>query len=407
MIQRPISLLAVAICVFGFMPQADARKIKRQMFIEPSLRMALSIPYGWSANPGLGNRIVDLINDSQGKMHVISSSIADVKRLIAELYSGARIEDTIKQRLGNRDAFITFFDLFSEKNLKGAIIKINGGNCDVNILCTDVHKDFAPTFLACRELVSNMRCDLEADPERWDKDLKRVMRRGVFAYLDGRGGCAGVSEEPRRMAMIAREIGKLSDADKLESMALMLSMKAKTNKALLSDVPKSVSKFFSLLMRSQLALESGDVDKAKEMISKAESHNRLNSRLLLAIKIKLACRQKDVASAEQFFEVLEKDICGRSGSMAAYELGSAVETFDQERALSLFERAIDADPAFVPPYISLGKALLRSGMPASSAFARMKALLSRAPAVPWVEDFKRRFETRAEHIATVEKNSHP
>ncbi len=409
MTRHLIPSLAAAICVFGLLQQADARKIKRQMFFEPSRRMAFKIPHGWNAKPGLGNRIADLTNDGHGRMHIIADSVTNIKRLIATLHSGANVEDAVKRAVGQKEALITFFDSDAGQGLKGAVIDIGDDGCDVYVVCADSHRDFAPTFLACRELVSNMRCDVEPDPGRWDENFRRVMTRSAFAYLDGRAGCAGVSEEPMRMAAIAKELGKLSDADELESIALGLSIGAETNEALAPDIhkiSKKTSEYFSGLLRAELALEHGDMDKAKEMIVKAESQGQ-PSRLLLAIKIKTARLQNEIAHAEQAFKSFERDICGRSGAMAAYELGRAIETSDHIRARKLFERAIDADPTFIPAYISLGKALIKSGMPASLASVRIKALLSQAPAVARVKDFRRRFEMREVRIATVEKNSHP
>ncbi|MFH1830348.1 MAG: hypothetical protein ABH871_06190 [Pseudomonadota bacterium] len=383
-------LVAMSICSYSLKSYAIQRK--PQFFVEPSRSMGFEIPYGWQAQAGFGNSIADLSDGKGNQIRVISRAHSkgpnadNIKQLIAKLYSGARIR--------RQNALITLFDVDARGGLRGALIRLGTDACDVNILCISAKSDFAETFLVARELAANMRCDLAADPSLWDGDLQQVIARATFASLDGRAGCSGVSEELTRMALIAKQLGKLSDAKQLESIAHDLSLRAH-----MKGMQKNLS-FFSLLMSASLALDEGDIDKAKKLMRRVEPFNASRSQLFLSLKVKIARLENDVAYAEQAFEQIKGDVCGRSGAMAAYELGRAIGAADSGRAIKLFEDSIEADPTFVPAYVALGQMLVDSGMPATAVSARMNARLSKAPKVPEVQSFKMRF-------ATVEKSVHP
>jgi len=63
---------------------------------------------------------------------------------------------------------------------------------------------------------------------------------------------------------------------------------------------------------------------------------------------------------------------------------------DPEHAMKYFRRAIEMDPAFVPPYHSLGRALLDSGKGVHATVDEVLKLLDRSPETSAVRELRKK-----------------
>jgi tetratricopeptide (TPR) repeat protein len=401
---------AISLSMLALSGEAGAAPHKAKLFVDASRSLTFEIPRGWQAKEGIGEIVATLMDKDTGRISIFAPWRSDVPtgegvvRILAELYSGARMGDIRADQIGGKEARIMLFDFDGRERTSGVAIGLANNRCDVNIICADVPQKFASTFLACREIASHLRCDLEFDRSQWDEAFRSAISRGIFALMDGRAGCRGYRDEPARMAAIAKDLGRHEDAALLALIADSLSSgpRAKDTAQLdgIFKAYKETHDLFSKIMRADSYLEEGNISKARKVIDDIESAMPMDSHLLWALKVKIARIENDTASAEKAFDGLEGGICGRSGAMAAYELGRAEGTLKPDKSRGLFEKALAADPTFIPAYVFLGQALMMNGMTAKASYARLCAWLMRAPDVPEVRRLKA-------HIATVEMNSHP
>lgn len=142
---------------------------------------------------------------------------------------------------------------------------------------------------------------------------------------------------------------------------------------------------FSRLALARLHLERGEPEKAEKVLPSDVG----TSRLILALKMWAARLKGDIGVVRELAEEFGDEFCGESGALAAHELGRAIRDEEPERALSLFEKSIAADPSLVPAYVSLGRLLLDLGEGTEEVKGRLTTLLSRAPATEEMRRLRR------------------
>lgn len=143
--------------------------------------------------------------------------------------------------------------------------------------------------------------------------------------------------------------------------------------------------FSSRLALARLHLEQGEPEKAERVLPSGVGA----SRMTIALKMWAARLKGDIGAVRELAEEFGDEFCGESGALAAHELGRAIRDEEPERALSLFEKSIAADPSLVPAYVSLGRLLLDLGEGTEEVKGRLGALLSRTPATEEMRRLRR------------------
>lgn len=375
-------------------------KIKQKIFYEPSRNMSFKMPQGeWRMKIGFGNEIATFFGQNNAKIKIMSvlpvkekSKIDDIaKSIIEENPDSHMVSDIQESNLGGRIVKIVSFK--NSNGMTGLLIAVPTPKEDIHIVCADAAASFVKTFLTCRELAESISFKKPLQPAtNFAASVKHVIDRANFAWLDGRAGCAGVSDEPRRMAGLAAEEGNFESARILSEIASTLEDgKDVTNILNL----KFNQEFFSELALARTALEEGSSEKAQQFIKRAASNSYediSDSHLFIALNVWLKRIDDNLASAKYFFDLMGNEICGTSGAIAAHEFGLAMSRKDPGQAILLFEQAISADRSYAPAYISLCRALLDKGDPANVAFARIRGLLALAPDLPKIRDMIMRLD---------------
>jgi hypothetical protein len=390
-------VLAASILMIGgeALPSVE----RARTFIEPARALAFELPASpWVAEPGFGDEIAVLVGRGRARIRVSWMR-----------HSGRR--DGVA--LGARASRAVPFEAAADR---GALIAVPAGDGSVEIACTDDPKAFVETFLVCRALASSVRAAVfpedaaragsaaSGDAALPTPEVLSALRRELaaapsagaaaklsslrqrFADLDGRAGCAGVS-------MLPRSSGASASLD--QAMRLEQEGRRESARGIYGALAKGDRGFFPLLFLARMALEEEEGGAATKWLARAasmESPGAERSLLLAALRIWKARVEGKTEEARVLYEDRFRMACGSVGAVASFELGLAEAAQDPARAAERFEAAIAADPAFVPAYLALGRALLDQGVGAAGAEAKMSSLLRHAPQVSGLAELRRRFE---------------
>ncbi len=428
---RCLTLFAVILAFSVVLRAADAcakssEAGRRDKFVDPSREISFLPPAeGWKVKAGFGEEVASLAGQGRGAMRIKwekapSPAHAPLtpEQAVMNEFPGSHMLSSHVLDLNDNSAAAARFE--SADGLDGIVILIHRDDGIVSVSCVDDARAFLSTFLACRDLASSITSEpASADPSTLAAAVNSVEERARFAWLDGRAGCPGIADEPRRMAQIAAAAGDAASARELSMLSTALKGKGSPRDSgqgsfgavlkarafaseghresaaeILRKLAASDDGFFAALDLARISLEDGNAEEAGRILLRAGSGrygDASASRLLTALRIWQARLDGDAAAAKTAFESVRSDLCGTSGAIAAYELGRALSRQDPARAAGLFEQAIEADRSHAPAYLSLGRALLDSGASAAEVKTWLERLLSRAPDSPEIAGLRRRF----------------
>ncbi|MFA4874182.1 MAG: hypothetical protein WC956_05020 [bacterium] len=429
---RRASGLAIAtLFAFAFVLIAPAEthaaaSREKNIFVEPSRGISFKLPgNGWKASAGFGREIASISGPGQAMMRVVwsdpikSRAAQDApSSAVMEQYPGSILKGIEQVKTAGRSETLVSFK--TRDGLDGALIAVAAKNGVVGVFCADDDRAFVSTFLSCRQLASSISFDARSmDLASLNEAVRSVAARAEFALLDGRSGCPGIADEPRRMARIAAGEGDASSAQKLSRLAdaleggkiprypggdgpaeiikargLAREGRVESARQILTALARKDDGLYAALELARISLDEGDSDGARRIISRVNSGRyggASSSHLLAALRIRLARLDGDSATAAKEFESMQREICGSSGALAAHELGLAISRQQPARAAALFEQAIEADRSYAPAYLSLGHSMLDSGAGVGEVRARLKRLLALVPDSAELRSLRARF----------------
>ncbi|MFH0800012.1 MAG: tetratricopeptide repeat protein [Pseudomonadota bacterium] len=416
-------------------------------FIDPVRGVAFEIPAGWKIAEGFGDVVVELRDGSGGRARVkrmnepVGAPSRDLIALtVAREFGGALLKSVDDISAVEGKALAASFDIAAARGggagvaSLGLVILVPSGGSIMEVSCSAPSGRFIEVFFECRgmagglrtaaperhglkgradddftadadwlpspSVIAAIRARLSKEPDSFAAQARLVAARSLYAFLDGRGSCPGVAEEPRRFANVAARAGagdaeriflslaslldgggamEVSGSSAMEEFARAMLLEREDADDEARKIYRRFAKrrdgFFALLALARMDLAEGDAAGAEKILSKAEG----GSNLAAALRIRAARIGGDAAAAASVARGAGVPFCGTSGAIAAHELGLATREADPAGAARLFRDAIEADPSYAPAYASLGRLALESGGGKGAAIFALASLLARAP----------------------------
>lgn len=385
-------IFAFLACLFAILPRCV---FSAQPLVDPMHGIVFTPPAGeWEVMRGFGDDIAAMNGkfDERIRMDWISTRSREeimetMKKTIGRVAGGARVVSTSEMDIGAFRAQVAAFETAGADNkLKVAVFYLPLSTGGVQVICSSAEKYYLKLFFDCVGLVEGIRIS----PVPHEKAESMMTERSMFAHFDGRDGCPGVSIDPEKLAAAAKKTGdrdfiEMLNAEKLEREGHL--EKARLIYERVAREGGNVGDFAKLMM-VQMELGDGDAESAKKMLEKLKTPSLLNS----ALKIWAMRMDGNSAFAEEEFQKMRDNFCGRAGAFAFHQAGLAIAGRDPAEAKRRFRAAIDAWPSHTPAYISLARQKLGDGQDAAAAVSEIKAMLARAPATAETERLMKRLE---------------